>query len=466
MSSTLGGQCLSSFSAIASSLIGEGGFETLKKGLAEKKLPLAYPLELKKTQEDLASLSALLNKLSAIVYRPHLANESEDVVLRNEQAGSLSEEGIRRTIRDTSLWKRKGSSMKPEYVHSLENTDEVVTYENRFICRLLEEATQESEDLLRSYAPFERNLRKAFDGAPSSYSAFGLYGDLEECEHGAEGLLLDEENEESALASALRKTYRKCLTLKASDFYRLVSKHPFSGELIPTNVLLHDPQYNYAYRYYRKHYSSKDAESSYEDLYRNYALTRLFLALETLDPSIKPQIRWADGRLLFEPFLSKVGSFAYSWAPEEETKGVLLGISWAGQPEVQAQYALVSVLALDEESRLRIKSGLGRRFPALAGVRFLTAFNHSGHPEGSLDLSPFGKKEDTEAALGRFLKSFGTLLSGVSRLYEAKCPVCGEETVYQSHGLYKCAHCGSSYALGHEDKKETVWLIDVEEPTL
>jgi len=461
MSALLGEQCLRDFLAKASSSISEGGFAGFSRAVSAKKISLTYPLDLKKTEEDLKGLASLLDKLSSIVYRPHLSVKNEDVILRSEQAGSLGEDSIRLTINDSALWKKKKGQLEPEYVYSLENSDEIVTYENRFIALLIERSKRECQDLLRSYAPFEKSVAQAFDGAPASYSSYGVYGDLESFGTPSKGLLLEEEGEGSSLALTLRKAYRKCQSLEESYFYRTMAAHPFVGEVTPTNVLMHDPLYNAAYRYYRSHYAKLGHEGSSEELYRNYAYLRFFLCLGEENRGVLQGLSLTDGHLSVKPFAYETDSFRLSFDYEENGVALSIEATWKAVPGLSAHYRIIPVLSLEEETKQNLLNETRRLGLPYDEVIFITAFNHSKTSANVAALSPFASLKESQDSLLRLFNSLQTLVSASHRLYATQCPICGEEKVYEKDGVYQCAHCASRYVMGFTKKHETLWLLKI-----
>ena len=90
----------------------------------------------------IACLEKYLPFLTNVVQSPYVILKSEYELVRTERAGNMTPQAIRKTVRDTTLWKKHGEKMRPEYVYSATNEDEYATYENRVVRTLIDKAVR------------------------------------------------------------------------------------------------------------------------------------------------------------------------------------------------------------------------------------------------------------------------------------------------------------------------------------
>ncbi|MCI7268374.1 MAG: hypothetical protein MR501_04375, partial [Mollicutes bacterium] len=89
-------------------------YETLS--LDKFKLNVKYNYD--ETIKRCVELKNVLNKITSIVFKPHIKASTNEVILRSEFASSLSNQSFNDTLKDSKLWKNKNGVMTPEYVHS------------------------------------------------------------------------------------------------------------------------------------------------------------------------------------------------------------------------------------------------------------------------------------------------------------------------------------------------------------
>ena len=77
-----------------------------------------------------------------MVQSPYVILKSEYELVRTERAGNMTPQAIRKTVRDTTLWKETRGENAAEYVYSATNEDEYATYENRVVRTLIDKAVR------------------------------------------------------------------------------------------------------------------------------------------------------------------------------------------------------------------------------------------------------------------------------------------------------------------------------------
>lgn len=400
-----------------------------------------FPLDLKAARKEAEAIRELVSELIPLLRSPHLENKRQEVILRQEESGPLSVENMRSSIRDTALWRKKRGAFSPEYVHASYNEDELVTYENRFICCLIDHLTQSLAELARSSVPLEKSLRERYGGAGNSYGPYGLYADLihsEETPLSAQ----EEEGELSSFLADIAHLQGRVRQLKATPFYREVSPHPFQGEPYPTNILLHDEHYNAAFRYYRAHYLVVEENANLDLLYRNYALMRI-LAYAFQKQEAKPLVSLTKGLLHFETITLTRRNFLYTF--QEEGNDLLISVSRRNLPVPSFRHRLHFAYAHTAEDSLA---------PVLPSEEEIavSAFTETAEEEGVLCLSLF---ESGEELLKTLLASFRMSIPSLS---SERCPICGDNRVHVENGVSYCPQCHSSFATAAIGNSERLWL--------
>ena len=164
-------------------------------------IPSLQNLSFEKDNEFFDEVSLILSVIASIIAKPHLSNKGEDIILRAEQAGHLSNESFQKVLKDSSLWKEKSLEMVPEYVHHYQYTDDIKIYENLFIGMLVNLIDEE----LIKYYNFYLNLVPSID-LNNDYS------------------LVDTKNAEEALKK-LDRLNRKIRYIKNTYFYKEGSRN-------------------------------------------------------------------------------------------------------------------------------------------------------------------------------------------------------------------------------------------------
>ena len=105
-------------------------------GLDELSIVPLQDLSFKSDLKYFDDLNFICSVIASIIAHPHISNTGEHIVVRTEQANSISSETFRMTMRDPTLWTDEGIRMIPEYLYYYQNIDELCIYENIFIVSL------------------------------------------------------------------------------------------------------------------------------------------------------------------------------------------------------------------------------------------------------------------------------------------------------------------------------------------
>ena len=154
-------------------------FTNLYDALFNEKINLYKRFDYEDSYNRGLKIKEVLDKITSIVYRPHIKQESREIILRSELSPSLSTESFLKTMKDVKNWKYKGKDISPEYVHSLESYDSLIIYENTFIALLVNEISAEIKDILSSLAPITLSIEEEFEVTGLTYGEFSLVNQFE-----------------------------------------------------------------------------------------------------------------------------------------------------------------------------------------------------------------------------------------------------------------------------------------------
>ena len=157
-------------------------FSTLYNSLYKDRYKLVFNFEYEEVTLRVKELKSVINKITSIIFKPHIKVTTNEIITRSELSGPLSNESFYETMKDSRLWKNKNGKMTPEHVHSLENIDTLDTYENRFISYLVTLIEQEIKDLLINVTPLVDSIEEIFEQSGISYGKTSILNSLNKVE--------------------------------------------------------------------------------------------------------------------------------------------------------------------------------------------------------------------------------------------------------------------------------------------
>lgn len=386
----------------------------------EKDLDVAslQDMSFKKDAVRLGEFSNILNILSSIAVKPFTLNKREEVIESSSKASGLSDEARRKTLQDSSLWKRMGNEILPEQVYYFQYYDELVTYENIFVVTLLETISSELDKYRQFYVSL---LKRSSDSLPLNVS----------------GDFLDKALKE------VQRLKRKENKIKATSFYKRVSS---TGKrirnVVATNILLRNQKYNAAYRFYKSLIAYEDSLELVDDFARYYYILLLKELKKRGYKLRKKNEVLLDGKKIHLPSnldllngnkhvsLSYVnGSFIFQAAKEKEEMRFILNVS-PNEPFVASSKDATSVdyLSLWHYGYLKKEE--------------VVLFDEEYHTEKEL--------------LNLFLSSHLAEIEGSEEIYSRYCPVCRGDSLKENNNIFECEDCLSAYKL----EKEKILFIN------
>lgn len=402
-------------------------------------------------------LVSLLSRIVSIVFNPAIVTTQEESVKRVEVAGKLTGEDFRRTVREPSFWRRGPNGMTPEFVHSKEKIDTADTYENRFLCMLIQRVGREFDTFRHLFGRREGGL---LDLSPSRRLDYGPTGILSRfrsldvpCLDRRERIGMSEGAE-----SLLHRGNGLLRRLMASSFYHDLSSYPIQGEIRPTNVLVHHPLYSYCYRFYVQELRKADGKEKEERGYRTFVLLALLLLLRDEKFTITPygfSIR--AGEMLFRCLYARKGQIALAIYPHG--KDLLLRSTLLhpvnGSVLLQANRLLLLRPDIDKADLKELVDTIrGEKYDDATMASLLVPEDEK-EIDHVLVLRP-GLVRSRES-LSNYLRSLFLILREKGG-FDYRCPVCGNDHLTKKDGGYYCPGCHSRFALCKDKADDILWI--------
>ncbi|MCQ2772310.1 MAG: hypothetical protein MJ238_03430 [Bacilli bacterium] len=393
-------------------------------------------LSFRRDLEFFKSVSSILTVISSIAAKPYTLNKEEDIIARSGTTNGLTTEAFRRTLQDSALWKRYGDEMIPEEVHHHQYYDEIKTYENIFIVMLIDMISLE----LDKYREFYISVLKALDCGSSELS-------------------VEEDIQETAMTE-LERTVRKVSKIKATSFYKTVSKATSRPKIItPTNILLRNQMYNAAYKFYKSMVTYDDEISIETDLGIYY----FFVIVKEM----KRRGMWL--RVGTEEFIYKDKNISIPLEltfsnKEFSVKIVRLSDSNMYCMEIldnEDETATKHIIAIEKDDTFKTYIKPDESWD-VESVDYISVWHLGTYEDGLvkvIDSGLMSERQMVETIIDRHHKT----LFGSEDLYSAYCPVCRSTGLDYENNKYICPTCHSKYkilATGNEKQPHKIVFTD------
>ena len=413
-----------------------------------------------KENEDnfLKEVKQVLDIITGIIRKPHIATKDEDIIVRSELASSFDTESFKETLRDSSLWKNKRGVMSPEEVHVTSSTDTYVIYENIFIVKLVDLLIDELKGFLSLTLKKEETLDSYYDLKEVNYSRSSFLNDIDEDEY--QTFLVSKEDNLQAKEHLVKKYLKRIHFIRETAFYKEVSKAPTRrSELVLTNILMKDRRYNTCFKFYSTYFLY--GEKSENVSYTTYVVLRLIKLLnekyQISEKSLDTKLSLKDSYLTLDKpvvFVSK--NFNYEVSSKEDE--IYLEVSLKSDSNKRSKHLIITREVLNPKDFLELKREIELKKQEFYSVS-LVSLEETKKFERTMVLS-FLKTDDKEHELENFLKSLTILFEAKDSTYENHCMVCGSSKVEESENSNEltCSKCGSIYEHVDIDGRDLIWL--------
>ncbi len=408
-------------------------------------------------------------KVMSIIAKPHIKVTVEEVVTRSELSGALSHHSFALTLKDPKLWKMKNGDMSPEYVHTVENIDTIDTYENQFISLFIDELSEDVDSILSDVAPLVESLQEHFERTDKTFGQKSMFKGFAKSKAPFTPFMLSSEMEDRAeLLNLVKKLEKRLKNLKETEFYKITSNKRLNRSIIPTNILIHDPRYNYCYKKYVASYNKRDqSDLKNDELYYNYVVTCFASYLannQLMTPDNKPSISLDEhDHIDMQSLRLRKDNFSFTFRLDKENHGIECKVFYMGGKRKniekrKANYYLLVSHSYNERNQKIIKSIIDSK-AGYDDVLLITAKNVIKQFSDVVNLSYYRK--DGITLIQNVLASMMMLFESSIGLYHDRCPFCGSEEITFTGENYICAHCGTSYSIFPQYNRDLVWLTSI-----
>ena len=417
-------------------------------------------------------LKAVLDKITSIVYKPHIKATVEEVVIRSELSHNLSNDSFKETMKDIKLWRNKDGEMTPEYVHTTNYIDTLVTYENQFISFLVDLINDEVDHLLNNLTPLVKSIEEQYESKGVTYGKYSLFNEFEPFTYPFNKDYLESKVSSKEVFELLSKLRKKIKHIKASEFYRFNKNKIVDKNVVPTNILIHDLLYSFCYRFYLENLMKLDAdEKNKKDVYYyNYVLCefiKFFTRNNLVKSSKSNSIIYLDNdtRLRFSEFSFKKGIYSYKVKEDNDNLGFEIEVRLINKStkldldvtnDKLATYYVLTSLNYEEGNKPYIDSIIDSKKEEFIQVILATQNNINLVFDSVLNISSY--QDYNDLLIKNLMSSFTMLFNTQTYIYENKCPVCGKKDVSLDEDNYHCQDCHSVYSIVNVDDKELLWI--------
>ena len=358
-------------------------------------------------------ISFILSVITSISTKPRLVTKIEETVIRSEQADNVQFETFQKTLKEAKFWKAKDLEMLPEYVYYNVSSDEIVTYENRFIVKLIDIIDQE----LARYNVFYYDIVNSFDG--------------EEIE------LVS--NKQVEAMEQIIKLDRKIKFIKNTYFYKAVKrKLGIMSSVEPTNILLKNRLYNYCFKFYKKYIRYNDEQVLFSDT-RNYYLFLLLKVIKNQGYELTSR-----NKFTLDEFNIKFKNQDFNITLSNHKLGFVLHVD-----HELSESSLDHLLILDINNEETEVEG---NFETKESIDLFRLRDYDTH---NLIINKVLKEEQL---LEQYLKNKTTLVKGNSSIFSRICPICKKDHLVTKFNECHCESCKSHYVFFNKENQEYIYF--------
>lgn len=451
---------INTFNLTLKNSIKNNSFEEFFNEISTLDMSFAYDFE--EIESKLIEYKNVLDKITSIIYKPHIKVSTNPIILRSETAPSLTPSSFLDTVKDTKLWKLKNDKYTPEYVHSFENIDVIDNYENRFIATLISLIADQFEILKNSISFINNSFEEHYFTKTTNFTKYGLYQNYKLFDYPYDTFFNEKHDNIDNLINKINKLNKKIKSIKGTEFYKVNSKIRLDNQnIIPTNVLIHDELYNYCFKFYKTNFKEKNIDKDLlSNFYFNYFVTSFldYLKNKKLKINFKKSLINLDQNLMLNfsnlKFKKDLLSFEIS-----RSKDLINGIEVevvVKELDIKAKYLLVIKEVLNELNDLSLDI-----YKNYDSVIFITMNNLIKKYQNVINYSPFDKNLNKDDVLDNLFKSFSLVYKVSSESYIKKCPICGEESINKNKDNYECLKCGAKYSLFNINKENLMWIKSI-----
>lgn len=401
---------------------------------------------------DIRRYHNVLNKITSIIYKPRINVVPIEEVVRSELASSMDLNALTETIKDTKLWKRKGSEMSPEYVHINKYDDSFVTYENSFIAFLVDILEKKLHECLSNIIPFSKSIEEEYGQSGLNFGKYSILKEFDMFQNSEVNVFKGNKVNTSEILKNITSGLKKIKNIKESQLYKFNKKKIKLKNIIPTNILLHESNYGYCYRFYLDNFLKEGEEFSrkLDIAYHNYVLVNMLrqLASYMQDKDKMSLSLDKEGILKFDFMKLKINHFLLDVKSSESDLSFIFKVKLQ---ENESLYKVKTSYKLDNQN-----SNILNNEEDYIDTILICQNNTISHFDRVVNVSIYSK--DNLNKIKSLLSSFMLLSLDELNSYENRCPVCGKKRIINNGSNKICESCKSIYSNIVIKENPYIWI--------
>ncbi len=439
--------------------------------------PLYGEFDITSSVAKLDKIIEVLEKMLGIVRKPKFHTREEEVVLRSELSPALDAVSFNETVRTPSFWKEKDGVMEPERVHSHEGEDDYCIYENKFICFLADKLKKDIFEIESQSDRYYFPLMREYQSDSLTYSRPSFLTGLNPRNYPYQHVFSSPSSQSLLLDEKLKKARKYLSHIFRSDLYKLVHGKEISPNIMPTNILIHDPMYSFCYRYYKENYQKEGEKQLGDDvLYYNFVVGDLIRAFVLQGYEIKAYGSFSfssEGMIRMPKLVFRVpkvevvvedieGEYAFKVTAHMLDKyGKIVSKDTVKLIHTYKEITKLTLEECEDELKKILSKG---EYDDYATV---TMSNKSNTYDRIATVTYYDMY--SAGVLNNVIKSC-FLCFTIEKESDIRCPMCGSDAISKTQNHYHCYDCQSEYSIYEMEGDcylmiEKLWRREDEEET-
>lgn len=395
-------------------------------------------------------INTAIKHIRNIFKEPHISIKQDEIISLSSIATKIDARSLNETIKDEKLWKVRGNSIKPEYVHAYVNEENLAIYENRFICYLIDTlqtaCAQKISALCKNLTTLNQVIcASSEDGDNFSFNDYDNFVNA----NGEIPKLLTSNEPIVAVISSLIKSRNSLEILKSDKLYFACKKAgKFDGSSPKsTNIFENEANYNYCYNFYVNYFNKDVTIGTEEDMYNNFVKVSMFTAINNLGytPSFDNESISVNNsaQIKFDKVCFTKTPFSITVSQKDNDLELEI------VNEVDGNSAKCLVLINPKANKVNDEDGL-------LYTNVLTVLDKESDQENVYTVMP--SKNDTLDKLTSLIKSLLIIVEGSEFIHTMYCPVCGSPLIAPDYKDYTCTKCECVYHIFNYEYKDLIWI--------
>lgn len=385
----------------------------------------------------LQAIKSAMPALSAVVENPRYILGNELELKRSDMVTRLSAEGIRETIRNSTLWRNDGGVYTPDFVYADTVIDDYDIYENRVVCALVDRLLR----ILSVLMNYSRAGIKTLYGEcrqSASLSKLDLVRIVDD------GLLARKENI-LVVYKDIFYLRKRLFLLRDTPYLRRMAKcKKFTDRKVNlTNIFDKDPNYHSCYKLWNA-LNNFEAAFTQLDAEERQSAYRAFVSLSLINSYVKRGFKIVSN--------VKVGNVTKNFTLKDfALRNELFSVYLSTQEDKIK--ILVQCPAVRVQQKTNVALISDTIMSADYGDSFVVSLYNTNYSDVSVYASPSNNTSlGSIESIARLTVLTFDVHDGV---YDRICPICGNKELVRQKLYIFCPECKAAYLFPESGK---VWI--------